>query len=147
MDNYKLSCVPSGIANAAQRGTAGTEAKGILEYAYGYIYCNCIDTDESGLKSGKPFNPTSLEKLSGIEITVRPNPAKEWAVFDYTLPNDVSQGVIRISDVAGKEITSIPISGRQGQQIWDTRMLKPGVYYYTLSAAGFSRHGKIAINK
>lgn len=128
-------------------GTAGTQAKGILEYSYGYIYCNCIDTDESGLKSSERFNAALLDKISGIEITVRPNPAKEWAVFDYSLPNDDSQGVIKIRDASGKEITSIPISGKQGQHIWDTRMLKPGVSYYTLNAAGFSRHGKIVINK
>jgi hypothetical protein len=127
-------------------GTAGTEAKGILEYAYGYNYCNCIDTDESGLKSSGNFNAALLDKLSGIEITVRPNPAKEWAVFNYVLPNDNSHGVIKISDASGKEITSIPISGKQGQQIWDTRTVKPGVYNYTLDAAGFSRHGKIVIN-
>ena len=33
------------------------------------------------------------------------------------------------------------------QQIWDTRAVKPGVYFYTLSAGGFSRHGKIVITK
>jgi hypothetical protein len=128
-------------------GTAGTQARGILEYAYGYIYCNCIDADEPGLKSRDHFNAATLDKLSGIEITVRPNPAKEWAVFSYTLPNDHSLGVIKISDASGKEVTSIPISGREGQQIWDTQTVKPGVYYYTLSSAGFSKQGKIVINK
>jgi hypothetical protein len=128
-------------------GTAGVQAKGILEYAYGYHFCNCIEADESGLKSGKPFNPASLEKLSGIEITVVPNPAKDWAAFNYTLPENATSGVIVISDAAGREVASMPVSGKQGQQIWDTRRVKPGVYFYTLSAGGFSKHGKIVINK
>lgn len=128
-------------------GTAGAQARGILEYAYGYHFCNCIETGESGLKSGKPFNPASLEKLAGIEITVVPNPAKDWAAFNYTLPENATSGVIVISDASGREVASMPVSGKQGQQIWDTRTVKSGVYFYTLSAGGFSRHGKIVISK
>ncbi len=97
--------------------------------------------------SGKPFNPASLEKLSGIEITVMPNPAKDWAAFNYTLPENATSGVIVISDASGREVASMPVNGRQGQQIWDTRAVKPGVYFYTLSAGGFSKHGKIVISK
>jgi hypothetical protein len=128
-------------------GTASLQAKGILEYAYGYHFCNCIETDESSLKSGKPFNPASLEKLSGIEITVVPNPAIDWAAFNYTLPANATSGVIAISDASGREVASMHVSGKQGQQIWDTRTVKPGVYFYTLNAGGFSKHGKIVISK
>jgi hypothetical protein len=128
-------------------GTAIRQAKGILEYAYGYHFCNCIETDESALKSGKPFNPATLEKMSGIEITVVPNPAKEWAAFSFTLPKNSTSGVIVISDASGREVTSMPVSGKQGQQVWDTRAVKPGVYFYTLNSGGFSKHGKIVISK
>ena len=137
------------LVNIAENsnGTAGLQAKGILEYAYGYHFYNCIEADESGLKSGKPFNPASLEKLSGIEITVVPNPAKDWAAFNYTLPGNATSGVIVISDALGREVASMPVSGKQGQQIWDTRSVKSGVYFYTLNAGGFSKHGKIVISK
>jgi len=137
------------LVNIAENsnGTASIQAKGILEYAYGYHFCNCIENDESGLKSGKPFNPASLEKLSGIEITVVPNPAKDWAAFNYTLPENATSGVIVISDASGREVASMHVSGKQGQQIWDTRTVKSGVYFYTLNAGGFSKHGKIVISK
>ncbi|MBW6458977.1 MAG: T9SS type A sorting domain-containing protein [Bacteroidales bacterium] len=137
------------LVNIAEnsQGTAGIQAKGILEYAYGYHFCNCIEADESSLKSGKPFNPASLEKLSGIEITVVPNPAKAWAAFNYTLPGNATGGVIVISDASGREVASMPVSGKQGQQIWDTRAVQSGVYFYTLNAGGFSKHGKIVISK
>jgi hypothetical protein len=129
------------------RGTAGAEAKGILEYAYGYHYCNCIGIDNSGYKSSIAFNPGAFEKLLGIEITVEPNPAKEWAVINYSLPDSDAEGVIRISDVSGKKIETLRITGKQGQKIWDTRRIKPGVYFYTLNVYGFSKSGKIVVCK
>jgi hypothetical protein len=137
------------LVNIAENshGTAGLQAKGILEYAYGYHFCNCIEADESGLKSGKPFNPASLEKLSGIEITVVPNPAKDWAAFNYTLPANATSGVIVINDASGREVASMPVSGKQGQKIWDTREIKSGVYFYTLHVSGFNKSGKIVVSK
>jgi hypothetical protein len=128
-------------------GTAGSQAKGILEYAYGYHYCNCISADTSGYKSSKVINPDAFEKLLDIEITVKPNPAKDWAVFNYSLPDSGAEGVIKISDVSGKLITALPINGKQGQKIWDTREIKSGVYFYTLHVSGFKKSGKIVVRK
>ncbi len=129
------------------RGTAGTQAKGILEFAYGYHYCNCIGVDTSGYKSSNAFKPDTFEKMFGVEITVEPNPAKEWAVFNYSFPDSDAEGVIMISDVSGKLISTLPINGKQGQKIWDTREIKSGVYFYTLHVSGFNKSGKIVVSK
>jgi hypothetical protein len=128
-------------------GKAGAQAKGILEYAYGFHYCNCINADTSGFKNSNSFNPNSFNELLGVEITVKPNPAKEWAAFNYTLPDNNSEGVIKISDVSGKLVGTLPINGKQGQKIWDTRKIKSGVYLYTLNVSGLSKSGKIIISK
>ncbi len=128
-------------------GTAGTQAKGILEFAYGYHYCNCINADTSGYKSSSSFNPDSFDKFFGIDLSVEPNPAKEWATFNYTLPDNNAEGMIKISDVSGKLVTTFPISGKQGQQIWDTRKVKSGVYFYILNVSGCEKSGKIVISK
>jgi hypothetical protein len=58
-----------------------------------------------------------------------------------------AEGVIKISDVSGKLITAIPINGKQGQKIWDTREIKSGVYFYTLHVSGFKKSGKIVVSK
>lgn len=129
------------------RGTAGTQAKSILEYAYGYNYCNCISDNEAGYKSSNALNPDSFTQLLGIEITVEPNPATDWAVFNYTLADSNAEGVIKIMDLKGSFITSLSISGMQGQKVWDTRKLKAGVYFYTLKVAGYSISGKIVVSK
>jgi len=132
---------------ATSRGTAGSIAKGILETRYGYHFCNCISADSSGYKSSNAFNPDAFEKLYGVEISVEPNPVREWAAFNYTLPDNNSEGVIKISDVSGKLIATLPINGKQGQTVWDTRKVKSGVYFYTLNVSGFNKSGKIVISK
>jgi len=86
-------------------------------------------------------------RVYGIEITVKPNPARGWTAFNYQLHDDMSKGVIKIIDVYGKIIETIAISGYQGQMIWDTRNIKSGIYYYTLNVSGLSKSGKLIINK
>jgi hypothetical protein len=115
--------------------------------AYGYHFCNCLNiSDNQGLKS-TAVNPALLNQALGVSCTADPNPAREWTAFDYTLPENATSGVIAISDASGREVASMPVSGKQGQHIWDTRKVKPGVYFYTLNAGGFSKHGKIVISK
>ena len=129
-------------------GNAGTQAKGILEFAYGYHYCNCLDvSDNSGYKSSGAFNPNSFEKMFGPDIEVKPNPANEWTSFNFTLPDVETEGIIKISDVTGKIIETFVVTGTQGQKIWDTRKIKPGVYLYTFTVNGISKSGKIVVSK
>lgn len=130
------------------RGTAGLQAKGILEYAYGHHFCNCLNiSDMSGFKRSGSINPNDLAKLHGVEINAHPNPASQWVAFNYTLPANTYQGEIKIVDAKGAVIDSFTITGAQGQQVWDTRSIKPGVYFYTLSVGEFTKTGKLLINK
>ena len=86
-------------------------------------------------------------RIYGIEITVKPNPAREWTTFNYQLPDDISKGVIKIIDAYGKLIEIFTITGKQGQKVWDTRNVNSGIYYYTLNVSGLSKSGKLIINK
>jgi len=86
-----------------------------------------------------------IEKKDDIQIW--PNPAKEWTSFNYSLPDNVTKGIIKISDISGKFVTTFHISGKQGKKVWDTRKIKSGVYFYTLNASGFNKSGKIVISK
>ncbi|MBS4062009.1 MAG: T9SS type A sorting domain-containing protein [Bacteroidetes bacterium] len=135
------------IAENSQ-GTAGLQAKGILEYAYGHHFCNCLNiNDMSGLKRSGSINPDDLAKLHGVEVNAHPNPASQWVAFNYTLPANTYQGEIKIVDAKGAVITSFTVTGTQGQQVWDSRSVTPGVYFYTLSVGEFTKSGKIVINK
>ena len=145
LDSTEVATLLSIAANST--ATAGAQARGILEYAYGYNYCNCPELIDTSAYKNQGINWTNFEKLSGIEITAEPNPAREWAAFNYTLPGKYSKGTIQITDISGKLIQIINVCGKQGQEVWDTRLINAGVYFYTLHAGGLSKTGKIVINK
>ncbi len=87
-----------------------------------------------------------LEPGNGLSIQAVPNPASTWVAFNYTLPVHVNEAVLQITDVHGRAITSFVITTKQGQQVWDIRDMKKGVYLYTLKAGAMSKNGKLIIN-
>jgi hypothetical protein len=88
-----------------------------------------------------------LEKKVDKEKGFKCDQIREWTVFNYKLPDDMSKGMIKITDVYGKLIEIFTINGKQGQKVWDTRHIEPGIYFYTIKVAGLSKSGKIIINK
>jgi hypothetical protein len=135
------------IANISKR-TAGTMARGLLESTYGYNFCNCLNvSDTSTYKSSSSFSYETFNKTNESTIEAKPNPASDWVAFIYILPNDDSKGIIKISDVNGKVIKTFTLSGLEGQKVWDTRKTDAGIYFYTFTANGISKSGKIVINK
>ena len=100
--------------------------------------------DTAYTKTAVTFTDPS-NQFFGIEIIATPNPAKTWTAFDYTLVSDKCTGLITISDINGKEVVHFNISGKQGQQVWDTRNIVPGVYIYTISSLGSKKSGKLII--
>jgi len=70
--------------------------------------------------------------LSGLFIVVHPNPAGQWAAFDYILPEGESMATITITDLTGKTVDVLQVSGMQGQKLWDTHLIESGMYFYTL---------------
>ena len=57
-----------------------------------------------------------MGKEIGTEVEVHPNPAGEWTTFNYSLPAFDSKGVIKISDVNGKIIETLIVSGTTGSE-------------------------------
>jgi len=129
-------------------GTAGSYAKSIMEAVYNEHYPSCPEIEGTAAYKHSGFvSPGSLNKAFGLNITVKPNPARQWAAFDYTLPESENSATITISSTNGNTLEVLKVSGQQGQKLWDTRSIKPGVYIYTLNAGGFSKSGKIIISK
>lgn len=128
-------------------GTAGAQARAILEQGYGHHFCDCLNnTDNQGFKS-TAVNLALLNQALGVSCTADPNPASEWAAFDYTLPKTAGKGEIKISDATGRVVKVVEVVGTQGQYVWDTREVKPGVYFYTFVTNGIVTSSKLVITK
>lgn len=126
-------------------GDASSNAKNILSFAYNYYYCDCLSSNDSTYFKSASSSSYPIHTNFGISVFANPNPASTWAAFDYTLANDESIGIINITDITGKEVTAFDINGKQGQLVWDTRTVKPGVYIYTMTSSGSSTSGKLII--
>lgn len=80
-------------------------------------------------------------------LVVRPNPATTWATFDYTLPMEPRDAWISITDAQGRAIERLAVKQAQGQLLWDTRTMSPGLYHVELVADGKRMHAEKLIVK
>jgi hypothetical protein len=135
------------LVSIAENGTGSAKygTRGILEFAYGYHYCDCPELPEiAGLKNSK-IDTDNVDNNFGLEIDVKPNPAKEWVAFDYCLPPGINTATLKITDLAGKVVAFINLTGNLGQHIWDSQKVNPGVYFYTINAGNAFESDKIII--
>ncbi|MBZ0242742.1 MAG: T9SS type A sorting domain-containing protein [Bacteroidales bacterium] len=125
-------------------GRAGKQARNMLAFAAGYTYCDCPTPIDSSLKQTiATAKPSGLEQLLHIEAT--PNPAKHWVSFTYELPLGINEAVLEVADARGRLLGSEKLSSNKGQSLWDIRGITGGIYYFRLTANGFSKSGKIVI--
>lgn len=66
--------------------------------------------------------------VPGPYLHVKPNPAKNWVVFDYLLNGPVANAFIRVVDLNGHELAQIPISLAMGEPVLDIRGMAKGSY-------------------
>ena len=126
---------------------ASSQAKAILEYAYGQHYFECPDVPESVvLKSTKPISADKLAEAMGLQLKAEPNPATEWTQFSWQLPTDDVNASLEIYDGMGRLLQSIQLQGNQGVRLLDTRKLPAGIYSCVLQAAGMQKTVKLVIH-
>jgi len=109
-----------------------------------YVY-NCVGIDEFQNKN--------------FILTIYPNPAKDYVVFE--IPPSISpnegKNVILINDVFGQLVANLSIKNptpiaigtkiKNQKLVWDTREVKPGVYFFRYEMNGVWGSGKIVISK
>ena len=81
-------------------------------------------------------------------VSVAPNPCKSYTSFNYSLPLLKDKAILTISEITGKIVKSIVLQNNEGQQIWETRELGKGIYFYSIKDDnGIIAKGKIAVQK
>lgn len=131
----------------SSKGIAGIQARNILEFVYGYHYCNCPEIPDSLTHKdySAPVRPT-IDPES-IELKVFPNPASSWTAFEYNLPYNTGDASIIIYNSKGQIEYSTKVIGTVGQVIWDIRDLNQGVFFYRLKTGELSKNGSILVVK
>ncbi len=81
-----------------------------------------------------------LTQGEGPGVRAYPNPASTYVALNYTLPGNAGTAQLHIRDAAGRVIHSLQASGEEGQQLWDTRGIAPGVYSVELLREGRIEH-------
>jgi hypothetical protein len=93
-------------------------------------------------------------------LMVYPNPAKDYVVFELSPPfvsivisnpgMGHSMGVrnppsITITNIFGQEVAQLPV--KTEKTVWNTRMVKEGIYFYNIEIEGNLVSGKVVVQK
>jgi len=144
LDSTELSALT--VYADSSTSSAKAISRNILSYSQNNQYCECMHfNDSTVLKIRGSSIIGSLNSAYGPKVIVNPNPAHTYTAFDYILQGEKPTGYIKITDASGKIIEQFSISGKQGQYVWDTRNVKTGLYFYTVSSSGMSKSGKLII--
>ncbi|MEI6884714.1 MAG: T9SS type A sorting domain-containing protein [Bacteroidota bacterium] len=143
LDSTQIAFLDYTASNS--KGIAGDEARNILEFAYGAFNINCPPSPDYPVKSTSFNAAKNLNSIYEPKITVAPNPAGSWTVFNYTLLAGVNNSWIQITDMKNQVIKILPITKVEGQITWDTRDLPAGLYLFTLINDKYSKSGKVSV--
>ena len=111
--------------------TIGHKAKSILYFnGISIDYHPLILSDEIIKKSIRIKG--SLSDLASADITILPNPAKNYVSLTYNFPPNQTYR-LRIYDTKGVELLVKILNGNKGMQTIDLKQFKSGSYFYTIT--------------
>lgn len=87
---------------------------------------------------------SSISELNYTSINTYPNPAKDYMVFKVQ-KSGFRNLQIFITNSYGQHVALLPV--RNEVTVWDTRNIKPGVYFYLLKSNESALTGKLIIAK
>ena len=105
-----------------------------------------VITMEIGMKQSQliyyysELNPTAVPGISERKISVYPNPANDYVVFD--LPNIYESATVELFDIQGKKVLEQKLP--ENRQISVSNLHK-GLYMYKLNNKGVIYTGKLII--
>jgi hypothetical protein len=124
-------------------GKAGSMARGILEYGYGYHFNCCLPENNPSTLKRTAFNNSAVG--NGLQVSATPNPASTWVAFDYKLPPYAGEAILQVLDIKGNCVTTFTLTSKQGQQVWDVRDIQKGAYLYVLRVGNLRKSGKLIV--
>ncbi|MCK4289110.1 MAG: T9SS type A sorting domain-containing protein, partial [Bacteroidales bacterium] len=124
---------------------------GSSDYPSGDVVCNLHGWDDYWIFEIKDSTSGFIETQKGQkEIWVYPNPADDYVIFE--LKEKIIKGNIQISNIFGQVVATLSIKNQKlkienQKLVWDTREVKPGLYFFRYEMNGVWGSGKIVISK
>jgi hypothetical protein len=124
---------------------------GSSDYPSGDVVCNLHGWDDYWIfeinDSTSGFIETQKRQK---EILVYPNPAKDYVTFEFK--ENIIKGDIQISNIFGQVVATLSIKNQKlkienQKLVWDTREVKPGLYFFRYEMNGVWGSDKIVISK
>lgn len=146
LDSLEIQTLQN-LAYSSNNRAAGL-ADNILCFGYGICKDRTVsDSTGSTTRRANPFmDPQEFVKSQYYRLKVYPNPASEYATFEWDLVDLEPQTSLVILDATGRIVRQILIDAMQGQWLWDTRTVSSGLYIYELrSQDELLTQGKIAV--
>lgn len=146
LDQSGISKVQYIADNSTRR--AGAMAQGIMNTWYGGHY-RVVPILPSGSTQWMMAPPTGNGAATAANyLSMFPNPAKSSVFFQWNLPDGMENATISISDLQGRLLETIEITGQQGKQEWSVELLGRGIYLYHLRLPdGNTQTSKLVIIK
>ncbi len=81
-------------------------------------------------------------------LSVLPNPARSSVFFHWNLPDGLENATISISNLQGKVLEVLEVTGQRGRREWSMERLEHGIYIYHVKLPdGNSQTSKLVIMK
>ena len=147
LDQAGISAVQY-IADNSQR-RAGAMAKGIMNTWYGGHYRVVPILPGGEGPQGLMAPPTGNSAAPAAKyLSVFPNPARSSVYFYWNLPDGMENAVISITDLQGKLLGVLEVTGQKGKREWSVERLEHGIYIYHVKLPdGNSQISKMVIIK
>ena len=96
-----------------------------------------LDKIEQALALSSGQSSTAITLTDARLEQNAPNPFNQRTVINYFVPQQSSTAVLRITDMNGRIMKTVTLSGKgKGQLVLDANLLSPGVYQYSLLLNG-----------
>ncbi len=118
-----------------------------------FFYGSCKDASESGSGGGNarlagpPLDAKKVIQSEYYQLRVFPNPASDFATFEWKLVNLESTASIQVFDAVGRVVATKVVTTAEGQWLLDTRTLPKGMYFFDLhdSEGNLLAQGKLTL--
>ncbi|MCF8373021.1 MAG: T9SS type A sorting domain-containing protein [Bacteroidales bacterium] len=131
-------------------GFAKAKAKSILCFAYNICepyYGYVSDAQPKSVRSNSQ-DPYKIINESYNKLIVSPNPASNFTSISWEAPLLEDGAIIKITDITGKVIVTIPVNKKMDTHVWETNDIEEGVYLIELCQnSNQLAHSKLVITK